>query len=75
MWRVQRAGFTLLTVDIDEVTINYPSPFEVMEDLRGMGPYPPYPRPGQGPAAALHAPCAAHHPRSPTHVSGRVEPW
>merc|ERR1719272_1856360 len=28
---LQRAGFTLLTVDIDEVTINYPSPFEVME--------------------------------------------
>lgn len=34
---LQRAGFTLLTVDIDEVTINYPSPFEVMEDLRAMG--------------------------------------
>ena len=32
-----RAGFTLLTVDIDEVTVNYPSMWELMEDLRAMG--------------------------------------
>jgi len=32
-----RAGFTLLTVDIDEVTVNYPSVWELMEDLRAMG--------------------------------------
>lgn len=25
------------TIDVDEVTINYPSMFELMEDLRGMG--------------------------------------
>ncbi|XP_077997022.1 arginine-hydroxylase NDUFAF5, mitochondrial-like [Glandiceps talaboti] len=31
-----RAGFNLLTVDIDEVTVNYPSMFEVMHDLKGM---------------------------------------
>jgi len=31
-----RTGFTLLTVDIDEFTINYPSPFELLEDLQGM---------------------------------------
>mmetsp|Transcript_20950 Transcript_20950/g.54481 ORF Transcript_20950/g.54481 Transcript_20950/m.54481 type:complete len:351 (-) Transcript_20950:1089-2141(-) len=34
---LQRAGFTLLTVDVDDITINYPSPFELIEDLRGMG--------------------------------------
>jgi NADH dehydrogenase [ubiquinone] 1 alpha subcomplex assembly factor 5 len=33
---LQRAGFTLLTVDVDEVTVNFPSPFELVEDLRGM---------------------------------------
>lgn len=32
-----RAGFTLLTVDIDEVTVNYPSIWELMEDLQAMG--------------------------------------
>ena len=32
-----RAGFTLLTVDIDEVKVNYPSMWELMEDLRDMG--------------------------------------
>lgn len=32
-----RAGFTLLTVDIDEVTVNYPSMWELMEDLQAMG--------------------------------------
>ena len=32
-----RAGFTLLTVDVDEVNVAYPSMFELMEDLRDMG--------------------------------------
>jgi len=32
-----RAGFTLLTVDIDEVTVKYPSMWELMEDLQAMG--------------------------------------
>ncbi|CAL1534992.1 unnamed protein product [Lymnaea stagnalis] len=31
-----RAGFTLLTIDLDNITINYPSPFELMYDLKGM---------------------------------------
>jgi len=32
-----RAGFTLLTVDIDEIIVNYPSLWELMEDLQAMG--------------------------------------
>lgn len=32
-----RAGFTLLTVDIDEVQVGYPSVWELMEDLQDMG--------------------------------------
>ncbi|KAJ3561734.1 hypothetical protein NP233_g10014 [Leucocoprinus birnbaumii] len=32
-----RAGFTLLTVDIDEVKVGYPSMWELMEDLGEMG--------------------------------------
>ena len=32
-----RAGFTLLTVDVDEVKVNYPSMWELMEDLKDMG--------------------------------------
>ncbi|XP_056264947.1 arginine-hydroxylase NDUFAF5, mitochondrial [Pseudoliparis swirei] len=32
-----RAGFTMLTVDIDDVQILYPGIFEVMTDLQGMG--------------------------------------
>lgn len=32
-----RAGFTLLTVDTDDVTVSYPSIWELMEDLRDMG--------------------------------------
>ncbi|KAG8904764.1 NADH dehydrogenase [ubiquinone] 1 alpha subcomplex assembly factor 5 [Tulasnella sp. 403] len=32
-----RAGFSLLTVDTDEVKIAYPSMWELMEDLRDMG--------------------------------------
>ncbi|KXN89455.1 NADH dehydrogenase [ubiquinone] 1 alpha subcomplex assembly factor 5 [Leucoagaricus sp. SymC.cos] len=32
-----RAGFTLLTIDIDEVKVGYPSVWELMEDLGDMG--------------------------------------
>ncbi|EJD53978.1 S-adenosyl-L-methionine-dependent methyltransferase [Auricularia subglabra TFB-10046 SS5] len=32
-----RAGFTLLTVDIDEIQVGYPSVWELMDDLRDMG--------------------------------------
>lgn len=32
-----RAGFTLLTVDIDEVRVGYPSMWELLEDLKDMG--------------------------------------
>ncbi|RUP43501.1 S-adenosyl-L-methionine-dependent methyltransferase [Jimgerdemannia flammicorona] len=34
---LSRAGFTLTTVDIDEVVVNYPSALELMQDLRAMG--------------------------------------
>jgi NADH dehydrogenase [ubiquinone] 1 alpha subcomplex assembly factor 5 len=32
-----RAGFALTTVDVDEIQVNYPSAFELMEDLKAMG--------------------------------------
>ncbi|EIN10944.1 S-adenosyl-L-methionine-dependent methyltransferase [Punctularia strigosozonata HHB-11173 SS5] len=32
-----RAGFNLLTVDVDELKVNYPSMWELMDDLRDMG--------------------------------------
>ncbi|KAG0163244.1 hypothetical protein DFQ28_000226 [Apophysomyces sp. BC1034] len=32
-----RCGFTMTTVDVDEVHVNYPSAFELMDDLRAMG--------------------------------------
>lgn len=32
-----RAGFTLLTVDIEDITVSYPSIFELMQDLSDMG--------------------------------------
>ena len=32
-----RAGFTLLTVDVDEVKVSYPSMWELIEDLKDMG--------------------------------------
>ena len=32
-----RAGFTLLTVDVDEVKVMYPSMWELLEDLQAMG--------------------------------------
>ncbi|KAG2060219.1 S-adenosyl-L-methionine-dependent methyltransferase [Suillus hirtellus] len=34
---LSHAGFTLLTVDIDEVRVGYPSMWELLEDLRDMG--------------------------------------
>ncbi|KAL7006104.1 hypothetical protein EMMF5_004442 [Cystobasidiomycetes sp. EMM_F5] len=34
---LSRAGFNLPAVDVDEVRINYPSIFELVEDLRAMG--------------------------------------
>lgn len=34
---LSRAGFTLLTVDIDEVKVAYPTMLELMEDLQDMG--------------------------------------
>lgn len=34
---LSRAGFNLPAVDVDEITINYPSMFELVEDLRAMG--------------------------------------
>ncbi|XP_060068424.1 arginine-hydroxylase NDUFAF5, mitochondrial-like [Ylistrum balloti] len=34
---LNRAGFTMLTLDTDEFTIKYPSMFELMFDLKGMG--------------------------------------
>ncbi|XP_062813964.1 arginine-hydroxylase NDUFAF5, mitochondrial isoform X3 [Anolis carolinensis] len=32
-----RAGFNTLTVDTDEIQVNYPGMFELMDDLQGMG--------------------------------------
>lgn len=32
-----RAGFTLLTVDVDEVKVSYPAMWELLDDLRDMG--------------------------------------
>jgi NADH dehydrogenase [ubiquinone] 1 alpha subcomplex assembly factor 5 len=32
-----RAGFTLTTVDVEDITISYPSVWELMGDLRDMG--------------------------------------
>ncbi|KAH7909452.1 S-adenosyl-L-methionine-dependent methyltransferase [Hygrophoropsis aurantiaca] len=34
---LSRAGFNLLTVDVDEVKVGYPSMWELVEDLRDMG--------------------------------------
>lgn len=34
---MSRAGFTLLTVDVDEVSVAYPSMWELLDDLRDMG--------------------------------------
>lgn len=32
---LSRAGFTMLTIDTDEIVVNYPSMFELMWDLKG----------------------------------------
>ncbi|XP_072907371.1 arginine-hydroxylase NDUFAF5, mitochondrial [Hemitrygon akajei] len=34
---LDQAGFNMLTVDVDEIQVNYPGIFELMEDLQGMG--------------------------------------
>jgi len=34
---LSRSGYTLTTVDIDDITVSYPSMFELIEDLRDMG--------------------------------------
>jgi len=34
---LQRAGMNLTTLDSDDIVIDYPSMFELMEDLKGMG--------------------------------------
>ncbi|KAI8851851.1 S-adenosyl-L-methionine-dependent methyltransferase [Chytridium lagenaria] len=34
---LSRAGFSLLTVDVDEIVVNYPSMFELIHDLQAMG--------------------------------------
>ncbi|XP_034945992.1 arginine-hydroxylase NDUFAF5, mitochondrial [Chelonus insularis] len=34
---MNRSGFTMLTIDTDEIVIGFPSMFEVMRDLKGMG--------------------------------------
>ena len=34
---LQSAGFKLLTVDVDDIVVDYPSIFELMEDLQAMG--------------------------------------
>lgn len=33
---LNRAGFTMLTIDTDEIVIGYPTMFELMWDLKGM---------------------------------------
>uniref|UniRef100_A0A336LU23 Arginine-hydroxylase NDUFAF5, mitochondrial n=1 Tax=Culicoides sonorensis TaxID=179676 RepID=A0A336LU23_CULSO len=34
---LNRAGFTMLTIDTDEITVGYPTMFELLWDLKGMG--------------------------------------
>lgn len=34
---LNQAGFTLLTIDSDEMIVNYPTAFHLMTDLKGMG--------------------------------------
>lgn len=34
---LQRAGFTMLTVDVEEIVMGYPSVWELMQDLKDMG--------------------------------------
>lgn len=32
---LNRAGFSMLTIDVDEIVIHYPTVFELMWDLKG----------------------------------------
>nr|CUU99500.1 hypothetical transcript [Hymenolepis microstoma] len=34
---LKECGYTLISLDVDELVIHYPSMFELMDDLRGMG--------------------------------------
>lgn len=34
---LQSAGYKLLTVDVDDIVVDYPSIFELMQDLQAMG--------------------------------------
>lgn len=34
---MQRIGFTMVVVDVDHITVDYPDPFDLMNDLRRMG--------------------------------------
>ncbi|KAH9893705.1 S-adenosyl-L-methionine-dependent methyltransferase [Xylariomycetidae sp. FL2044] len=34
---LQKAGFTMLTIDVDDVIVNYPNSFALMQDLQAMG--------------------------------------
>lgn len=34
---LQRAGFQMLTVDVDDIIVDYPDAFELMKDLQAMG--------------------------------------
>ncbi|KAI1095345.1 S-adenosyl-L-methionine-dependent methyltransferase [Rostrohypoxylon terebratum] len=34
---LQRAGFKMLTVDVEDIVVDYPNTFALMEDLRAMG--------------------------------------
>ena len=34
---MQKAGFKLLTVDVDDIVVEYPDTFALMSDLRAMG--------------------------------------
>lgn len=34
---LQRAGFKMLTVDVDDIIVDYPNTFALMEDLQAMG--------------------------------------
>ncbi len=34
---MQRIGFTMIVVDVDHITVDYPDPFSLMKDLKRMG--------------------------------------
>ena len=34
---LQRAGYSLITVDVDDIVVDYPSSYALMEDLQAMG--------------------------------------